>query len=350
MSNLEQIFPLHNHALKTKTTQHTKRPNVLVIGGLNLDDLEAEQRVEGVIARLLGQDVPILWMLSQPSMRNQVRARSRGAMAVLPASASSETIRSAVIELASLNPKEFKERRDQSIRLIIGDICAKIAIMLVSAGHSDSFSNRTRERIYRLLLRTIHVREIGYWMDTVSIVHRPTLYHSILMAGIAATFAIKLDLNNDDLHKLINAAMLHDIGKMLVPMTILEKPIMLSDQEMAVMQRHPDWAHELLQEQATHHPTVLAIVRHHHELLDGTGYPLGLSGQKIDIHMRIATICDIFSALIEKRIYKPGFDPHTAFAIMLAMDGKLDPYLLKIFGYLFVQTKARSIREHEIKR
>ena len=98
----------------------------------------------------------------------------------------------------------------------------------------------------------------------------------------------------------------------------------------------------MLQAQGDHDPSLLLIVRHHHELLDGGGYPSGLQDHQIDQKVRIATLCDIFAALIEERPYKSGFPAARAVNTMAAMHGKLDQELLALLACLFVPT-SRSV-------
>ena len=114
-------------------------------------------------------------------------------------------------------------------------------------------------------------------------------------------------------------------------MAILDKPGKLSDEELSVMRKHPRLGYEALAAEGGFPPEMLDVVLHHHELLDGTGYPHGLRGDQISDIVRLLTIVDIHAALVEKRAYRLPFTHAEAFTTMERMDGKLDPHLLHAF-------------------
>ncbi len=113
--------------------------------------------------------------------------------------------------------------------------------------------------------------------------------------------------------------MLHDIGKARIPVEVLEKPSALTSDEMALMSKHPEYGLQALNGMAGLKKELVEIVLHHHEYLDGSGYPHGLRGSEISDPVRIVTICDIFGALLERRAYKPPLPPETAYQILLDM-------------------------------
>ena len=126
------------------------------------------------------------------------------------------------------------------------------------------------------------------------------------MTGVAVGFALDLRFAGPDVKRLGMAATLHDIGKARIPLSILDKPGRLDPAEDEIMKRHPVIGYELLKDLAGISPEVLDGVRHHHEYLDGSGYPDALTAPKISDLVRLLTISDIFSALIERRPYKPA--------------------------------------------
>ena len=114
-------------------------------------------------------------------------------------------------------------------------------------------------------------------------------------------------------------------------MAILDKPGPLAVEEMAEMRQHPRLGYDALAAQGSFPPEMLDVILHHHELLDGTGYPDGLSGNQISDIVRLTTIADIYAALVEKRAYRLQFTHAKAFATMEEMGGKLDQQLLQTF-------------------
>lgn len=184
----------------------------------------------------------------------------------------------------------------------------------------------------------IELRGLSSWIDAVRKHHSQTYQHCLLVTGVAAAFGQHLGLSQADRSRLSFAGMLHDIGKARVPVTILEKPGPLDEEEMAVMRLHPEYGLEsLLKGAAELQPEMQDIVIHHHEYLDGSGYPHGLQGNEISDLVRIMTISDVYGALIEKRAYKPPLSSQHAYDLLLDMGPKLDKDLVREFRFV---TKA----------
>jgi len=169
------------------------------------------------------------------------------------------------------------------------------------------------------------------WLETVRRHHEGTYQHCLLVTGIAVDFGLSLGLAKPDIERLYSAAMFHDIGKAKIPLAVLDKPERLDAQERALIETHPAAGHEVLQGNAAISPEVLDAVRHHHEYLDGSGYPDALCGASISDVVRILTISDIFAALIEHRHYKPAMPREQAYEIIQSMQGKLERPLIAAF-------------------
>jgi HD-GYP domain-containing protein (c-di-GMP phosphodiesterase class II) len=149
--------------------------------------------------------------------------------------------------------------------------------------------------------------------------------------GVSVSFALHIGFNGLDVKRLGLAATLHDIGKARVPLSILDKPGRLDAAEEEIMRRHPVVGYDLLKDISGITPEILDCVRHHHEYLDGSGYPDGLEGSNISDMVRLLTISDIFAALIESRPYSPAISRQNAYEILCGMDGKLERPLVKAF-------------------
>jgi len=148
---------------------------------------------------------------------------------------------------------------------------------------------------------------------------------------VAVGFALNIGFASHDVERLGIAATLHDIGKARIPLSILDKPGRLDPVEEQIMRRHPVIGYELLKDLSDISPEVLDGVRHHHEYLDGSGYPDGLKAPEISDLVRLLTISDIFAALIESRPYRPPMPRQNAYKILCDMDGKLERPLVKAF-------------------
>ena len=131
--------------------------------------------------------------------------------------------------------------------------------------------------------------------------------HTRRVALLAVRVGEQLGLSANRLRTLAIGGLVHDIGKLAVPDAILKKPAALDDDEYEVVQGHPEWGNKLLSELGGFSQAVRQLVRDHHERLDGAGYPRGLSADKIDLDTRILSVCDVYDALISKRVYRPAW-------------------------------------------
>jgi len=172
---------------------------------------------------------------------------------------------------------------------------------------------------------------LSTWLSTVRRHHEGTYQHCLLVTGLAADFGLCLGMAKTDVERLYSAAMFHDIGKAKIPLTILDKPGRLDEQERALIETHPAAGYDVLRATAGISEEILDAVRHHHEYLDGSGYPDGLCAESIADIVRMLTICDIFAALIEERTYKPTMPREKAYEILLDMKGKLERPLVEAF-------------------
>lgn len=158
-----------------------------------------------------------------------------------------------------------------------------------------------------------------------------TYVHSLRVATFLTLLGHGLGLRDDDLLTLTSGGLLHDIGKIAIPLSVLNKPGRLNTNERSVMRTHVRRTMDLLLERPDVPRAVTIIAGQHHERPDGTGYPLGLAGSAINELARMAAISDIFVALTDRRVYKPPMAAEKAIAIMVDMGGAVDQHLLRLF-------------------
>lgn len=144
-----------------------------------------------------------------------------------------------------------------------------------------------------------------------------TLGHCARMAAYAAAFGVHLDLPDDEIAALHRGGYLHDVGKVGVADAVLLKPGRLTPDEEALMQRHPSIGDALCGDMRLLRG-VKPIVRHHHERLDGSGYPDHLAGDAVPLLAQIAGIVDVFDALTTDRVYRPALSAEVACAELQA--------------------------------
>ena len=173
-----------------------------------------------------------------------------------------------------------------------------------------------------------------------------TYEHSKQVADLAEKIARELRLPEDQVEKIRSAALIHDIGKIAVPDEILRKPGPLTDEEWAIMKKHPDVGADLIQNLEIY-ADVADIVRYEHERWDGSGYPKGLKGEEIPLGARIVAAADIWNALTTDRPYRPAYPHDKARRMIEEMRGKeLDPKvadaLLRVVGREGAESKPQS--------
>ena len=181
------------------------------------------------------------------------------------------------------------------------------------------------------ILKAIKHSSLREWLTAVGCHHAGSYRHCLFVTGFAVAYAQHLGMREDDQRRLTRAALLHDVGKAFIPIEVLDKPGKLTDEEILLIREHPRRGYEALANQGGFPREMLDVVLHHHELLDGSGYPHGLAGDEISDIVRLTTIVDIYTALIEKRAYRMPFAHSRAFSVMEGMGGKLDQQLLQAF-------------------
>lgn len=155
--------------------------------------------------------------------------------------------------------------------------------------------------------------------------------HSVAVCALMIGLARELGMTREQVDQAGRAGLLHDIGKALMPLEVLNKPGRLTDAEYAVMREHPARGHALLVEAGKTDEVELDVCLHHHERFDGTGYPHQLGGDRISMFARMGAICDVYDAITSNRPYKAGWDPAESLRRMAEWKGHFDPRLFHAF-------------------
>ena len=155
--------------------------------------------------------------------------------------------------------------------------------------------------------------------------------HSVAVCALMVALARQLGLDEDACRAAGLAGLLHDVGKALMPLEVLNKPGRLTDEEYALMRTHAQRGHELLLQGEDVPPQALEVALHHHERFDGSGYPHGLVGEASGLFARMGAVCDVYDAITSNRPYKAGWDPAESIAKMASWKGHFDPAIFSAF-------------------
>ena len=159
-----------------------------------------------------------------------------------------------------------------------------------------------------------------------------TYLHSVAVCALMVALARQLGLSDAHTRSAGLAGLLHDLGKAAVPIEVLNKPGKLTDEEFDVVRQHPVAGYDMLRETGQVTAPVLDACRHHHEKMDGTGYPDRLAGEKISLIARMTAVCDVYDAVTSDRPYKRGWDPSESLRRMTEWTGShFDPRVFQAF-------------------
>lgn len=293
----------------------------LIIADIHLPHSDSIERLKRTLATAREPGTPLLYLFHGNQKRGEAQATMLGASKCLSAMSAASVLMKAVEALAPapsvpMTPVEHVEAAREAF-----------ASLFTPTGPAHDLVDQGTA----IVNRALRDMRVGNWLSLVATFDDVTHRHCLTVAGLAAAFATTLHFKEADAHLLTKGALLHDIGKARIPLEILNKPGPLTVPERKVIAQHARIGFEMLEGKG-YSDIEMQVVRSHHEVLDGSGYPDGLRGDQIPDLVRLVTICDIFAALIERRAYKAPMGARTAYGIMRDMTGKLDMDLLRAFS------------------
>lgn len=275
---------------------------------------------------------PHILVVHEEGPRTQAHAQMLGVTTMVAAAALStlpHVIERVVVE-AGMAPLSAQKQASQARQFLRDTMMAGVLTPTEVANGTE------------IVATAISAHGIYDWIRAVREFDDATHQHILLVAGLAAAFAGTLGMSRADRHRLAQAALLHDVGKTRIPVAILNKPGKLDASEMAVMRTHAIEGHRMLVGQGFE-DVMLSVVRSHHEMLDGSGYPDGLSGDAIPDLVRLVTVCDVYGALIEERPYRAPMAAIEAYSILEGLMGRLDPDLVRAFRPVIMAPTVPSV-------
>ena len=274
----------------------------IIITNYQLPHIDGIELTRKIRSNLTWHDIPIMIITLATEKTVRVNALDAGVTAFLTRPIDAVECRSSCRNLLKLHEQQsiIQDRADwltQQVEL-----------------GTEKVVSRERETLLRLI-------KAGECRD------EETGFHVVRVGKYAVEIATALGLNKSDCDEIEYATLMHDIGKIGIPDNILKKPGKLTSDEWEQMKRHTQIGHDILSGSQSHYiQTGALIALNHHERLDGSGYPSGLSGKDIPLAARIAAVADVFDSLVSTRAYKSGWTNEDAFRYLKDNSGILfDP-------------------------
>lgn len=271
-----------------------------------------------------------------------------------------------VVETASEHLEAIEVVAESSAAPALREVVA--TSMDEELGRASRIVNRSREAVYSMFSearmgKAVDVESAQSLVEEISesVMRNPgaliglarlktkddyTYMHSVAVCALMVALARQLGLNDEQAREAGLAGLLHDIGKMAIDSDILNKPGRLTDEEFSAVKSHPGAGFKMLMESANVSQIALDVCLHHHEKIDGTGYPKGLKGDQISLYARMGAICDVYDAITSNRPYKQGWCPAESLRKMAEwanghFDEKIFQAFVKSIGIYPVGTLVR---------
>ena len=155
--------------------------------------------------------------------------------------------------------------------------------------------------------------------------------HSVAVCALMVSLGRQMQFDDAQCRDAGMAGLLHDLGKAAMPMEIINKPGRLTDEEFQIIRQHPIRGYDMLLASGVRDESVLDVCRHHHERVDGSGYPDLLSQDQLSLVARMGAVCDVYDAITSNRPYKQGWGPADSVARMASWKGHFDTDVFRHF-------------------
>lgn len=202
---------------------------------------------------------------------------------------------------------------------------------LYSNTASENFTEATNNIANDLMKAITDNNAIAVDISALKTSDEYTFKHSVDVATMSMIIAKKHGLPEKEVYDIGISGLLHDVGKSKIPHDVLNKPGRLSDIEFALMKQHTLFGYAILKDKEEISPAIAMGVLQHHEKIDGKGYPLGISEEKISPYAKFLSVADIYDALVTERPYKSAFSQRDAIEMIMSMTGELDINVMRSF-------------------
>lgn len=196
---------------------------------------------------------------------------------------------------------------------------------------SENFTSTTKNITDDLMRAITDNDAVAVDISALKVSDEYTFKHSVDVATMSMIVGRKYGLNDNEIYELGISGLLHDVGKSKIPNEILNKATRLTDEEFAMMKQHSLFGYGILKDKYDLSNAIKLGVLQHHEKMNSTGYPMGVSSDKINLFARIISVADIYDALVTERPYKKPFSPRDAVELIMSMTEELDINVMRSF-------------------
>ncbi|WMJ09382.1 HD-GYP domain-containing protein [Nitrosomonas sp. sh817] len=218
--------------------------------------------------------------------------------------------------------KKIHSKAKEAVTSMFSDVRMGKALEIAEATELVDEINQSMERNPNALLSLARLKTANEY----------TYLHSVAVCMLMVALGRQLGLKGEELRQAGVAGLLHDVGKMAVPNEVLEKPGKLTDEEFSIMRSHPRRGWEILKSCYQVHESALDVCLHHHERIDGQGYPEKLKGDQLTLFARMGAVCDVYDAISSERCYKKAWSPSESIHKMASWkDGHFDETVFHAF-------------------
>ena len=259
--------------------------------------------------------------------------------------------------LSTLTPKDLEQAEHEDSLPSIFDAQTASSLFDATRGFLDGLSDGKAANMALLeLLRDKLISEVTQQLDEIQYLTQVrvrdgvTYTHTLHVCALSIALAAKVGCSKHEIKEIALAAILHDLGKLIVPKEIMFKESRLTEREFDIMKRHPEWGYQIIREHLRLPEHIARPALEHQEMHGGGGYPLNLKGQEIHPYSQIVKVADVYDALTAKRPYKNPIPSNRAVEIMLSEGEKsFNPELLTAFSKL-ANYEPEVTRESEGKK
>ncbi|HET97675.1 MAG TPA: response regulator [Desulfurivibrio alkaliphilus] len=291
----------------------------LIILDINMPGMDGFEALRRINARNLG--IPVIFLTGAGSMEYAVKAVNLGAYDFITKPI--EDLELFNIKIKRAVEKRMYVRRERAYK---EDLERQVL--------EKTFELEEKNRLLSEYSHNLEITTLDTMLSLQTALEEKDVYtagHTVRVTQYASRIAEAMGLDDSEREALARACQVHDIGKLVIDISYICKPGPLSEEEWEMMRKHPVIGENILKP-LSFMSRELAIVRHHHERLDGKGYPDGIGGNELDILTKIITAADSYDAMTSKRSYRSNLNPVDALAEMRRCAGsQFDPEVVKVF-------------------